>query len=487
MDLRPTLPALAILACVALPSAAASGSGFTATAVTGMGSFTLQLDRATWAASPPPGPGWHLEAAGIHVSLVDDKRTNRVPLPNPLNPSTELYSQANHTKVDQDFTSATLDIVGGQGDAIVLGLGGGLPVPLRSYGGLSIVPMEAAVIERSHATSNPSSRHYYEYPHGSGPAVTLGLTDLPAGNGTRLYAWGANLTLRDASGATQVIRTGSWADGPAGSGDVHAAYALIDLEGVKAPLRVQQATAYATGLALAGEGPLVFHAARGSLSDRAGTLHLDGDATVPGGEFRLSLDGDGLLATTTQALQAFTGAVTWQPRPFPWLPASLAAAGVAVALYALPTVRGVLLLRNGPRAARHLRSEAYAHWASRAQLHDRLRLAVWLEGRAVHNAPTVGEFRTERAILLRQAGRLDDALEEHRRAHDLLAVGPDGGYLALNAFQAALAGAEAGRDSEALRWLQAAIEADRGLVTEARSHPTLLRLRSHPDYGAVTA
>lgn len=495
MALRLAPPALALLACLALSSgAAASTAGFTASAVTGTGTFSLRLEEATWAAVPPSSPGWHLDAASVHVKLQDDQRHDRIPDPRDPTLSEDLSSRSEHPSEAFDFAGAGLDIVGTHPDALVLGLGAlRMPVPLRAYGPLSITPAEEGVLERSHfyASDAAPDAWNYAYTHGPGPAVALGVADLPAGNGTRLYVWGADLTVRDASGATQVIRTGTWEDPPP-SRVKHHAYALIDLQGVQAPLRVQQATAYATALTVEGAGDLVFHAARGALSDRSGTLRLDGDARVAGGTFRLALDAPGitsLRASADAVPDSYSGAVVWQPRPFPWLATSLAAAATLAALYALPAARGLILVRRTAlsRAPRHLRSEAYAHWASRAQMHDWLRLAIWLEGRAVHNAPAVGEFRTEHAILLRQAGRLAAALEEHRRAHELLASGPDGGYLALNAFQAALAGAEAGEDAEALRWLQAAIESDRGLVAEAQAHPTLRRLRSHPDYGAVTA
>lgn len=505
---RPLKRSLA-LALLLLVAAAAGGSqagqepgAFDAAAAHGMGSFRVETAEAVLQAPPPTTP-WTLTAERVELTYVDDWRNQGVA--HPLRPGDYLFTKAEHALSTATYSQARVRLVGhGEPNATMILLPHGAPLSLAASlpQGFTLTPDPEDVLETSHFVGPDAvfaESVAYEIALSSalsGPGVRLlpPVATFELAGPARLYLWGASLDI-EAGDEVDHYRTGHWEEGAAAGlrPTSHYAYAFLNLTGARLSLDLHGARLHSTGLHLAGSGSITYEGATGVVPSTEGPIEASNSTLVTvAGEYDVGPAGEGLAVATRTAPATVVGQgiavrTAGGPLVWPWASAALVVAGGLS--YVAPYYQGCCLRRKGRVArtstARGLRTEGFSHWASRAETLGYRRLAAVLAGRAARNSPLDGDSHMEYAIRLQRVGRWRKALSEHETAGQLYGVTPDGGHSSLNAYHAAVASTRLGQVTDALYWLQHAVEGDPGWAPAAHRDPGLSPLRGHPDFEAI--
>lgn len=448
------------------------------------------------------------------VLLVDEVAEQSVHAPGSDDAVASQSGARHETPLEsqEGFVSAT-ESTDGDAVIIVAPLTGGMTVQASTARAFKVEPVEAQVLESSHAVSNMAVSpggipfQYYEY---SVPDLLRWEADsdtaiIVAGS-FEVYLWGIPFTLADAHGA-RVYPTGYQAEPDASMGGLtsndHYRYVRILVHGGSLDLTVAGAPVQMFASAIeTNPSEVTFQGADGTIPSEGGSFSVDGAVTANEGTYRLAYKPGGMDIDVTQPpLQAsgpyvsFT-ALPWYKQPWflPTLGGSIALAGFFAVTYVYPTASGTRHLRymesltGTPRARgwRSSRAEGYAMMAAAAEDAGHMGRAVLWMTLAAKLDPHDPAKRLDVGVFQAARGRYRAALRHFSSAHKGLLEAGDLENMAHNAYEAARAASLVGDASQALDWLRIAVQADPATAELIGMDPAFAALRETDDYASLT-
>lgn len=519
------------LASVPAAVGAASGTDFKAARISGTGTTTMEAGSPMVLVQLSDEPSLRLElsAGMLHV----DEREERVADAQGAPQAGRFQSSG------RDFQGpVVVRLTGVRGeDAAVLLLpsagpqGGRGSAELR--GSFEARHNGSSVVHHAHPRGQPDVEvertPTIDYRSREGPGVrTEGSSEIRLRGAFRLHVWAAALEAVHRDGTTGLV-TGRESLAPAGGAEVttfRSAVLVVEDGSLTVSADSLRSEWFVDDIRLNHTGPLRLEDATGSVRDLRGPHPLRADdANLTDGTFALR-SIEGVLGVRQErparALSVdASGPVAESPMGAP--PADLPGAGVAgagaeegaagvglpvpslwtswmPAFLAVGLLLGAMLVQGPVRGwltERTLEPDRLLQWESgrwdrlsvqfrrRALAFEnrgRYRGALRNIGYALRWSPHDPQLHLMRALYLGALGRHDDALEEHRLAHQGFRATPEEPEFAHNGLEAARSAVLLGNDLQALYWLKIALTADPGLSDYVEKDPDFAILQGLPEF-----